>query len=238
MKDFSSIRKKVATLKSIAAILSVLALFCLCSCERVDEVVRDPEVEKPEAVDTVIIPTEVYCSEVPGTDIDEETIRKVIGDSLSHEELIAIVDGQVYRRVSIFNCFERNDSMFYVVQPSIYDGIFLNCLAGIIGGTTFYLSIAEESVTHWSQTCDHSAKAYRRGYDYDATTKELYGLRSMGYAAKGLGVQYASKEYLILSTDTVYNRRYEHNAVAQFSRIVYEAVDESEVPDCEIIDER
>ena len=218
--------------------IMLCTLLCLCSCERGEEEVRFPEVEKPEIVDTVVIPTEVYCAEVPGTDIAEETIRKAIGDSLSHEELIAIVDGQVYRRVSIFNCFERNDSMFYVVQPSIYEGVFLNCLAGIIGGTTFYLSIADEYVTHWAQTCDHSAKAYRRGYNYNAATKELYGLRSMDYAAKGLGVQYASKEYLILSTDTVYNRRYEHNATAQFSRIVYEAVDESEVPDCEVVDER
>ena len=220
----------------------ICSLFCLGSCEKpeVNPVDETPEVVAPEEVDTVVALAEVYCSEVPETGIAEEAIAKAFEDSLSHEALVEIVGGQYYRLSAIYNCFERNDSLFYVVQPRDEEVNNLNCRAGLIGGYTFYLSIADDYTTQWYKSDCQEHKAYYYSYTYDAATKAFGGFSGVGYSTKNLKMLYASKEYLMLYSGDVYGADplYGYNAMAQFSRIVYKAVDESELPDCEVVDRR
>ena len=221
----------------------ICSLFCLGSCEKpeVNPVDETPEVVAPEEVDTVVALAEVYCSEVPETGIAEEAIAKAFEDSLSHEALVEIVGGQYYRLSAIYNCFERNDSLFYVVQPRDEEVNNLNCLAWVYGEYTYFLGMTKEYVTYWIRLIGVEEAAYRHQYTYTVNTKTLDGFTHIGYTAKNLRVLYASKTCLILSSDaihTAYDGDDKHNSSAQFSRIVYKAVDESELPDCEVVDRR
>lgn len=216
------------------AYFTLCSLFCFSACEQADENVTNEE--NDENVENVAKPTELYCAEIPGTHITEADVI----DSLSHEALMEIVDGLVYQRTAAYNCFERNDSVFYVVQPR--DGIDennLNCIALLIGEPIRYLSIADSYVTHWIEHCEY-AEAYHLNYKYNPESQMFEDFLQVGYTVdvNEFKVQYVDKEYLVLHSDVAYNASSNHNTAAQFSRIVYKAVDRSVLPDCDIIDRR
>lgn len=214
---------------------ALCSLFCFSACERAVEM---PENEKTEnetpEVEVVTKFTELYCSEASEARVSE----KIMEDSLDHDALMEIVEGQVHKLVGIYNCFERNDSLFYVVQPR--DGIEsnLNGLAHLFGEPTRYLSIAKDYTTEWQAPTFYDPVAYYRSYSYDAETQTFCDFVHAGYTIKKFKVQYVDKECMVLFADAVYDAEEEYNSSAQFSRIVYEVVDESEVPDCDIIDLR
>lgn len=212
------------------AYFALCSLFCFCACEQSDE-----NVTNEENVENVAKPTELYCAEIPGTRVAEADVK----ESLSHEALMEIVDGLVYQLTAAYNCFERNDSLFYVVQPRDSIENNLNCIALLIGEPIRYLSIADSYVTHWMEYCEF-AEAYHMNYKYNPESQMFEDLIQAGYPAdvNEFKVQYVDKEYLVLYADAVYLAGEKQNAAAQFSRIVYKAVDKSVLPDCDIIDRR
>ena len=97
-------------------------------------------------------PTELFCSEVPETHISE----KLLKEPLSHKEVMEFVENKYYKRIAIYNCFTRNDSTFYEIQPRDNIENNLNCLAMIIGGSTYYLNIANDHTTEWEETIGYA----------------------------------------------------------------------------------
>lgn len=216
-------------MKRISCII-ICSLFFLCACEKNDV----GSVNEEPTVEPVVSTTELYCSEIPGTRVAETLVK----ESLSHEALIEIVSDQIYKLVGVYNCFERNDSLFYVVQPRDGEENNLNCITMLIGEPTRYLSIADNYTTEWNRYIGVEPEAYYRSYSYNAETQTFVDFVQAGYSVKNFKVQYVDKECLVLSADAVYDGEEEHNAAAQFSRIVYKAVDKSELPICDIIDLR
>ena len=203
-------------------------LLCLFSCDKIDDSVNHHEGD-------IIVnsPTALYCQEIPETHVTETDVI----ESLSHEALMTVVDGLVYKQTAVYNCFERNDSIFYIVQPREGIDNNLNCIALLIGEPTRYLCIAKYYITEWSKLLD-SASAYHRNYTYNSEIQTFEIFFQAGYSIEKFKVQYVDKEYLVLLADAVFDAKYKHNTHAQFSRIVYKVVDKSELPNCEIIDLR
>ncbi len=206
------------------------SLFFLCACEQTTESLEN---EIPER-DVVTNHTGMFCPEVPGTRVVEEAVK----ESLSHEDLLEVVNGQVYKLIAIYNCFERNDSLFYVIQPRDSIENNLNCLYGLLGEPTRFLTIENNYTIEWKKYIGADSEAYYRSYSYKEATQTFTNFVQAGYSVKEFKVQYVDKECMVLFADAVYDEREKHNAIAQFSRIVYKSVDKSEVPDCDIIDKR
>ena len=216
-------------MKRISSII-ICSLFFLCGCEKnnVGSANEEPTVEP------VVSTTELYCSEIPGTRVSETLVK----ESLSRKALIEIVSNQIYKLVGVYNCFERNDSLFYVVQPRDGEENNLNCITMLLGEPTRYLSIADNYTTEWKKYIGVEPEAYYRSYSYDAETQTFADFVQAGYSVKKFKVQYVDKECLVLFADAVCAEQEKHNSIAQFSRIVYKAVDKSELPICDIIDLR
>ena len=206
---------------------SLFTLFFLCACDKSTGFINEPP-------DTTANLTEMYCPEVPGTRVVEEEVKK----SLSHEALMEVVSGQVYKLVAVYNCLERNDSTFYVIQPRGNVDNNLNCLYGLFGEPTRFLSIEKDYTIEWKEYVGDMPEAYYRSYSYDEEKQIFRNFVQAGYSVKEFKIQYVDKKCLILFADAVCDEREEHNDIAQFSRIVYQSVDKSEVPDCDIIDKR
>ena len=181
-------------------------------------------------------PTELFCSEVPETHISE----KLLKEPLSHKELMKFVENKYYKRIAIYDCFTRNDSTFYEIQSRDNIENNLNCLAMIIGGSTYYLNIANDHTIEWEETIGCSPKAYCHSYTYNAETKIFKDFHLGDYSTKEFKVLHADQEYLIFHADIVYNThsRSNYNCKAQFSRIVYKVINKSDLPMCDIIDKR
>lgn len=181
-------------------------------------------------------PTELFCSEIPETHISEELLQA----PLNHKELMKFVENKYYKLVAIYDCFTRNDSTFYEIQPRDNIENNLNCLAMIIGGSTYYLNIANDYTIKWTETIGYSPKAYCHSYTYNAETQIFNGFHLGDYSTKEFKVLYVDKEYLIFHANTVYNTHFrsKYNCKAQFSRIVYKEINKSDLPVCDIIDKR
>lgn len=181
-------------------------------------------------------PTELFCAEVPETHISE----KLLKEPLSHKEVMEFVENKYYKRIAIYDCFTRNDSTFYEIQPRDNIENNLNCLAMIIGGSTYYLNIANDHTIEWEETIGYSPKAYCYNYTYNAKTQTFNDFHLGDYSTKEFKVLHAEKEYLIFHADIVYNTHFrsKYNCKAQFSRIVYKTINKSNLPACDITDKR
>ena len=207
---------------------NIYFIFCLmflfCACDNND----DASIKAN--------PTELFCSEVPETHISEKNLK----EPLSHKELMKFVENKYYKRIAIYDCFTRNDSTFYEIQ--LRDNIEnnLNCLAMIIGGSTYYLNIANDHTIEWEETIGNSPKAYCYSYTYNTETKTFNDFHLGDYSTNEFKVLHADKEYLIFHADIVYNThsRSNYNCKALFSRIVYKVINKSDLPVCDIIDKR
>ena len=217
---------KFINMKKVISIIT--GILFLSSCDNSAEI---PENEVPETTANL---TEMYCPEVPNTHIAEGAMK----ESLSLEAILETVSGQVYKMIAVYNCFERNDSTFYVIQPRGNIDNNLNCLYGLIGEPTRFLSIEKDYTIEWKEYVGDMPEAYYRSYSYDKEKQIFRDFVQAGYSVKEFKIQYADKNCLILFADAVCDEREEHNAIAQFSRIVYQSVNKSEVPDCDIIDKR
>lgn len=217
--------------------LFLCTLVFLCACEKSSEISGEESVaidSTTNLADSTAKITEMYCSEIPDTQVQEKDIKT----SLNHETLVRETNNRVYKLIAIYNCLERNDSIFYVIQPRTDVDNNLNCLHGLIGEPTRFLSIEKDYTTEWKEYIGIDPEAYYRSYTYDEENQTFKNLVQAGYNAYEFKVQYADKEHLVLFANAIYDEREQHNTAAQFSRIVYKAAKESEVPDCDIIDKR
>lgn len=201
--------------------------FCLYSCSDDDEMIEENVDEKV---------TEVYCSVVPETRVSEGSIQS----PLNHEELVEAVKDRYYKLTAEYHCFMRNDSLFYVVQPCFSDSLNLNARALLVGGGTYHYNFADGYYTRWEEFIGTNPEANCRNFTYNEENQTFSGLEIPGHSTTDeLKVMYADDKNIIMSADTVHTARPDqYDTTGQFARIVLQAVDKSQIPECEIVDER